>query len=202
MSCLPGIRRWLSGPAGRPKNRGQPPPLPSSANPAAGGPGADTCSAVGPLSFRRIVDIPFDACLAALENWQHTGQDREPHPGHGLLRGPIDRDRDTGTCHIQVCLPRRPPRKPLLMRLDIDRLSAAHTALELIPCQRARPTAGYFRAGHHLLDSLTHALRAHARNTTTTPATPRPADIPPPQPAPQASSYNGNTVRATPAKPY
>ena len=187
MSCLPGIRRWLSEPAGRPKNRWQPPPPPSSATPPAGGPGTNTCSTAGPLSFRRIVNIPFDACLAALETWQHTGQDDGSHPGHGLLRGPIETDRDTGTCRIQVCLPRRPPRKPLLMRLDIDRLPAAHTALELIPRQRARPTAGYFRAGHRLLDSLTCALRAHAQNTTkTTPATSRPADAPRPQPAPQA----------------
>jgi hypothetical protein len=44
------------------------------------------------------------------------------------------------------------------MRLEIDRLSSARTALELIPYKRARPTAGYFRAGHRLLDSLTHAL--------------------------------------------
>ena len=44
--------------------------------------------------FRRIVDIPFDACLAALDSWQRTGQDGELHLGHGL-RGPIERDRET-----------------------------------------------------------------------------------------------------------
>ena len=144
----------------------------------------------GPRSqiFRRIVDIPFDACLAALESCQRTGQDGEPHPGHGLWRGPIERDRDSGTCRIQVRLARGPLRKPLLMRLDIDRWPGARTALELIPSQRARPTAGYFRAGHRLLDSLTRALPAAARTAPrTTSARPRPADVPQPRPAPDAS---------------
>ena len=104
--------------------------------------------------FRRIVDIPFDVCVAAVESWQRTGQDGELHLGQGLLRGPIERDRDSGTCRVQVRLARRPLRPPLLMRLDIDRLSSSRTVLELIPCKRARPTAGYFRAGHRLLDSF------------------------------------------------
>jgi hypothetical protein len=133
------------------------PPLPArphtGRHPAGGG-----------LSFRRIVDIPFDGCLAALDSWQRTGQDGEPHPGHGLFRGPTERDHDSGTCSFQVRLARGPLRKPLLMRLDIDRWPGARTALELIPSQRARPTAGYFRAGHRLMDSLTRALPAGARN--------------------------------------
>ena len=44
------------------------------------------------------------------------------------------------------------------MRLHIDRWSATCTALELIPCHSVRPSAAYFRAAHHLLDSLVHAL--------------------------------------------
>ena len=159
----------------------------------------------GWLSFRRIVDIPFDDCLAALESWQRTGQDGELHFGHALLRGPVERDHDSGTCRIGVHLARRPPRKPLLMRLDIDRLSPSRTALELIPGKRARPTAGYFRAGHRLLDSLIHALSAHARNASrTTSATSRPADVPRPQPAPEASvpgSPQAVTGPAAPAAP-
>ena len=51
------------------------------------------------------------------------------------------------------------------MRLDIDRWYSSRTALELIPCKRARPTAGYFRAGHRLLDSLIHALPVGAPPT-------------------------------------
>jgi hypothetical protein len=200
MSRIPGIRRWLSVPAGPAKNCWQPPPPPSSANWAEAGPGADTRSAVGWLSFRRIVDIPFDACLAAFESWQHTGQDGEPHPGHGLLHGPIERDRDSGTCRIQVRLARRPPRKPLLMRLDIDRWSSSQTTLELIPCQRARPTAGYFRAGHRLLDSLTHALPVSAQNAPrTTSARSRPADVPQPQPEPEASAPGSPQAATNPA---
>jgi hypothetical protein len=40
-----------------------------------------------------------------------------------------------------------------------DRALVAHaTALELIPCQRVRPSASYFAAGHRLLDSLTCPL--------------------------------------------
>jgi hypothetical protein len=150
--------------------------------------------------FRRIVDIPFDACLAALDSWQRTGQDGELHLGQGLLRGPIERDRDSGTCRIQVRLARGPLRRPLLMRLDIDRLSASRTALELIPCQRARPTAGYFRAGHRLLDSLTHALPVSVRNApSTTSARSRPADVPRPQRAPQASAPRSPQAAANPA---
>jgi hypothetical protein len=150
--------------------------------------------------FRRIVDIPFDACLAALESWQCTGQDGELHLGHGLLRGPIERDRDSGTCRILIHLARRPLRKPLLMRLDIDRLSPSRTALELIPCKRARPTAGYFRAGHRLMDSLTHALSVYARNASRTrSATSRPADLPQPQPAPEASAPSSPQAAASPA---
>lgn len=44
------------------------------------------------------------------------------------------------------------------MRLDIDHWSATATALALIPCQRIRPTVGYFQAGRHLLGTLTRAV--------------------------------------------
>jgi hypothetical protein len=42
----------------------------------------------GWLSFRRIVDIPFGTCLAALESWQRTRHDGEVHIGNSRLRGP------------------------------------------------------------------------------------------------------------------
>ena len=197
MNRMPRIRRWLSVPAGTAQNCW---PLPPTANWAEGSPSADMCSAVGWLSFRRIVDIPFDACLAALESWPRTGQDGELHHGQGLLCGPIERDRDSDTCRIQVRLARRPPCPPLLMRLDIDRLSASRTALELIPCKRSRPTAGYFRAGHRLLDSLTHALQAWARNASrTTSARSRLADVPQPQAAPGALAPGPPQAATNPA---
>jgi hypothetical protein len=112
------------------------------------------------LSFRRIVDIPFQTCVAALENWQRTGPYGELQIGQSLLRGPIRHDRDSGTYSIEVRLARGPLRPRLPMRLNIDRWSgpAARTALELIPGMRVRPAAAYFRAGHLLLDALTRRL--------------------------------------------
>ena len=124
---------------------------------------AGTRSGHGWLSFRRIVDIPFETCVAALENWPPAGPDGELHPGHSLVRGPAEHKRDTGTCRVEIRLARGRLRPPLRMRLDIDRWtwSPARTALELIPGQRVRPTAAYFRAGHLLLDSLIRALPQH-----------------------------------------
>jgi hypothetical protein len=121
------------------------------------------CSAVAWLSFWRIVDIPFETCVSALENWQHTEQDGKLHVGHSLVRGPVEHDRGPGTCRMEVRLARGRLRPLLRMRLDIDRWNGprARTSLELIPCQRVRPTATYFRAGHLLLDSLTHSLPQH-----------------------------------------
>jgi hypothetical protein len=114
----------------------------------------------GSLSFRRIVDVPFETCLAALDRGQRTGHD-ELRVGESLVLGPVDHDRETGTRRIQVRLRRGPLRPPLRMRLDVDRWSPSCTAVELIPCGRARPTAAYFRAGHLLLDLLTRSLLQH-----------------------------------------
>lgn len=107
------------------------------------------------LSFRRIVDIPFGTYMAALDSWQLTRHDGELRLGHSLLRGPIKHEVRTGTCRIEIRLARGPLRPPVRMRLDIDSWSPTATALELIPCQRVRPSAAYFAAGHRLLDSLT-----------------------------------------------
>ena len=119
----------------------------------------------GWLSFRRIVDIPFGTCLAALESWQRTRHDGEVHIGNSRLRGPITHDRHSGTRRIEVGLARWPLRPLLRMRLDIDHWSSTppRTALELIPRRRIRPTATYFRAGHLLLDSLTRSLPQHVQ---------------------------------------
>ena len=113
------------------------------------------------LSFPRVIDVPFETCVAVLESLPRTGQGGELRIGQSVLRWPIEPGRDRGTCRIEVALARRPLRPPLRMRLDIHRWSAAsaRTALELIPCQRVRPTAAYFRSGHRLLDSLTRSLR-------------------------------------------
>ena len=129
----------------------------------------------GWLSFRRIVDAPFETCVAALDRWQRTG--RGLRFGASQWLGPVEHDRDSGTCRIRVRLDRGPLRPALPMRLDLDRWSAASTAVELIPCGRVRPTAAYFRAGHLLLDSLTRSLPQHlppaqARDTVSQPPVP------------------------------
>jgi hypothetical protein len=131
-------------------------------------------AAMGSLSFRRIVDVPFETCLAALDSRPRTGHGDELRFGRSRLLGRMEHDRDAGTCRIEVRLVRGPLRPLVRMRLDIDRWSSSSTALELIPFGRVRPTAAYFRAGHLLLDSLTRSLPqhlppAHARDTVSQP---------------------------------
>jgi hypothetical protein len=126
--------------------------------------------APAPLSFRRIVDVPFETCVAALDSWQRTGHSGELRFGGSQMLGPMEHDHESGTRRLQVRLARGPLRPLLRMRLDIDRWSSSSTALELIPCRLVRPTAAYFRAGHLLLDVLTRSLPrhlppAHARDT-------------------------------------
>jgi hypothetical protein len=122
------------------------------------GPRPPAGPALGPGSFRRIVDVPFETCVAALDSWQQTEQGGEVRFGESLLCGPVERDPGSATRRIQVRLARGALRPLLRMRLDIERWSSSSTAVELIPCGRVRPTAAYFRAGHLLLDSLTRHL--------------------------------------------
>jgi len=119
------------------------------------------CCGAGWLLFRRIVHIPFDACVAALEGLLREGNHGEVHVGQSRLRGPIEHDRRSGTCRVEVRLARGPLRPVLRMRLNIDCWSPppSSTALELIPCRRVRASASYFRAGHLLMDSLIHSLQ-------------------------------------------
>jgi hypothetical protein len=138
---------------------------------------AGMAPAPGPLSFRRIIDVPFETCVAALDGWQRTGQGGGLRSTGRQLLGPMEHDHDTGTRRIQVRLARGPLRPLLRMRLDIDRWSSTSTAVELIPCGRVRPTAAYFRAGHLLLDWLTCSLRhqlapAQARDSASQPRVP------------------------------
>jgi hypothetical protein len=112
----------------------------------------------GSLSFWRIVDLPFDTCVAALDSWLRARHGAELRFGGSQLFGPMEHDHDLGTRRIQVRLARGPLHPPLRMRLDIDRWSSSSTAVELLPCRLVRPTAGYFRAGRLLLDSLTRSF--------------------------------------------
>ena len=146
-------------------------------------PGPPTGPALGPGSFRRIVDVPFETCVAALDSWQRTAQDGEVGFGDSMLCGPVERDPGSATCRMQVRLARGALRPLLRMRLDIDRWSSSSTAVELIPCGRVRLSAAYFRAGHLLLDSLTrHLLQplppARARATASQPRVPVGAGCP------------------------
>jgi len=114
--------------------------------------------ALGSLSFWRIVDVPFETYVAAVDSWARARHGGEPRFGGSQLLGPIEHDRELGTRRIQVRLARGSLHPQLRMRLDIDRWSSSSTALELIPCRLVRPTADYFRAGRLLLDSLTRSL--------------------------------------------
>ena len=147
------------------------------------GPGPPAGPALGPGSFRRIVDVPFEMCVAALDSWQRTEQGGVVRFGDSLLCGPVERDPGSATCQIQVRLARGAFRPLLRMRLDIDRWSSSSTAVELIPGGRVRLTAAYFRAGHRLLDSLTgHLLQplpaAQARDAASQPSVPAAAGRP------------------------
>ena len=115
------------------------------------------------LSFPRIIDVPFEICVAAMESWQRAARSGELRIGQALLRWPIEYGRDRGARQIEVWLAQGPLRPRVRMRLEVDQWSAslARTALELIPCHRVWPTGAYFRSGHLLLDSLTHSLRRH-----------------------------------------
>jgi hypothetical protein len=110
--------------------------------------------------FRRIIDVPFESCVAALESWPPAGRDGGRRTGRSLVLGPVERVSGPGICRMDVRL----ARGRLRPRLDIDRWTwpSAKTTLELVPGRRVRPTAAYFRAGHLLLDSLTQALSQHA----------------------------------------
>jgi hypothetical protein len=115
-------------------------------------------AAPGSLAFWRIVDVPFETCIAALDSWLRAGHGGELRFGGSQVLGPMEHDHDLGTRRIQVRLARGPLYPPLRMRLEIDRWSSSSTALELIPGRLVRPTAEYFRAGRLLLDSLTRSL--------------------------------------------
>jgi len=112
----------------------------------------------GSLSFWRIVDVPFETCVAAFDSWLPTMNGGELRIGGSRLLGPMEHDRDVGTRRIQVRLARGAMYPMLGMRLEIDRWSSSSTVLELIPGRLVRPTPDYFRAGRLLLDSLTRSL--------------------------------------------
>jgi hypothetical protein len=110
------------------------------------------------LSFWWIVDVPFETYVAALDSRLRTEHGSELRFGGSQLLGPMEHDRALGTRRIRVRLARGSLHPPVRMRLYIDRWSSSSTVFELIPDRLVRPTAGYFRAGRLLLDSLTRSL--------------------------------------------
>jgi len=124
---------------------------------------------LGSMVFRRIVNVPFETCISAFDDWLLTGSGGELRFGGSQLIGPMEHDRDLGTRRIQVRLARGPLHPMLRMRLEIDRWSSSSTVFELIPGRLVQPTADYFRAGRLLLDSLTHSLPQRPESWVTTP---------------------------------
>lgn len=51
------------------------------------GPRAPARPALGPGSFRRIVDVPFETCVTELDSWQQAEQGGEVRFGDSLLSG-------------------------------------------------------------------------------------------------------------------
>jgi len=141
------------------------------------GPRGPAGPALGPGSFRRIVDVAFETCVTRLDSWQQAGQGGDVRFGDSLLCGPAERDPGSATYRLQVRLARGALRPLLRIRIDVDRWSSSSTALELIPAGRVRLTAAYFRAGHLLLDALTRRLlqpspAAQVRDTASQPPAP------------------------------
>ena len=64
------------------------------------------------LSFRRVVDVPFETCVAALDSWQRTEHGGELRSGAGQVPGPMQHDPESGTCRIEIRLARGPLRPP------------------------------------------------------------------------------------------
>ena len=60
------------------------------------GPRAPAGPALGPGSFRRIVDVPFETCVTELDSWQQAEQGGEVRFGDSLLCGPAERDPELG----------------------------------------------------------------------------------------------------------
>ena len=57
--------------------------------------------ALAPGSFRRVMDVPFETCVAALDSCQRTARGGEVRFGDSLLCGPVERDPGSATCRIQ-----------------------------------------------------------------------------------------------------
>jgi hypothetical protein len=145
------------GAPGTARHRRQPPPPGPPATRAEGRHGRGPMRggrAVVPADRRHPVRGPGDR--AGTRAAHRRRRPTAPRPQPGARAGQTH--RHPGTCPIEV-RPARAPLRPLVrMRLDIGHWSAAAIAVELIPCQRVRPSAACSRVGRALLDSLTCAV--------------------------------------------
>ena len=113
----------------------------------------------GSLSFWRVVDVPFEACVAGLDSWLRTGHGGELLFGGSQLLGPMEHDLGVGTRRIQVRLARGPLYPPLRMRGDRPLVLIVYR-MELIPSRLVGLQTIISGAGRLLLDSLTRAVPA------------------------------------------
>ena len=86
------------------------------------------------LSFPRIIDIPYEICIATLESWPRLGRDSELRIGPSRLRWPIEDERDDGMRRIEVGVDRGRLRAPRRMSMEISRWS--RWPAERQPCTR------------------------------------------------------------------
>jgi hypothetical protein len=129
------------------------------------------CSIPSRLLFRRLVDIPFEVCAAALERWSwHDERDGELLIGRSGLRGPIEHDRDSDTCTVEVRLARgtaalaaaHEARCRALVVVVLEHRARTHPVRAPPGDRRLLPP------GHLLLDRLTHRLRLEAPSQSLT----------------------------------
>ena len=127
----PAPRPGQGGPA-RPGNPAPPAPRlapgPASARPrqkastASGrrspADGSGMSAARAWLSFRRIVDIPFGTCAAALGCGQLTGPDGGRRAGRPLACGPAEHDPATGSCRADRQVRRAPAQNTRISRTE------------------------------------------------------------------------------------
>ena len=131
------------------------------------------CADPGLVSFRRIVDIPFEACVAALESLRLQGHDSEQHASRPAARAGRARSR-------LGYMPGRGPPGPGAAAPAAAHAAGRRLLVLLAATQRARPHPLRARPGHckllpgrpppaGLVDPLAPASSARSRRLTCPP---------------------------------
>jgi hypothetical protein len=97
-------------------------------------------------SFRQIADVRSTPTWPPLTAGSSPDTAANCASATACCEGRPSEDPHFGTTQIEVRLAYGPLRPPVRMRLEIEPWSPTATALELIPCQRVRPSAAYFAA--------------------------------------------------------